>query len=90
MIKAKGKPDNVWSVDNELAAQEKERGRPTRRRGKRRVVRRKGSKDGDGRAVLVSGAMLMEVETVLQTQVLLFLVVDYVFGPFGLMGLVAD
>lgn len=68
LIKAKGKADNVWSVDNELAAQEKERGRPTRRRGKRRVVRRKGSQDGDGRAVLVSGAMLMEVETVLQTQ----------------------
>lgn len=53
-------------------------------------MRRKGSKDGDGRAVLVSGAMLMEGETVLQTQVLLFSVVDYVFGPFGLMGLVAD
>lgn len=60
----------MWSVDNELAAQEK--AKPTRRRGKRRVVKGKRSRDGGGRGVLVSGAMLMEVETVLQTQVLPF------------------
>ncbi|PRQ57414.1 putative calycin [Rosa chinensis] len=65
-IKVKGKPGNVWSVDNELAAQEK--GKPTKRRGRRRVVKGKRSRGGGGRAVLVSGAMLMEVETVLQTQ----------------------
>lgn len=49
---------------------EKERGRSPKRRGKRRVVRRKRSEGGGGKGVLVSGAMLMEVETVLQTQVL--------------------
>ncbi|XP_057981385.1 uncharacterized protein LOC131166817 [Malania oleifera] len=63
-VKVKGK-DNVWSVDNDLAKAEKEReGRRKRRRkrvkkvGKRRV----------GGSILVSGPMLMEVETVLQTQ----------------------
>lgn len=49
---------------------EKERGRSPKRRGKRRVVRRKRSEGGGGKGVLVSGAMLMEDETVLQTQVL--------------------
>ncbi|KAK3141895.1 hypothetical protein QOZ80_4BG0339590 [Eleusine coracana subsp. coracana] len=67
--------DNVWSVDNERAAAEKVRAPKHRRRrrpGGRRSSpppsqgRRKG-KDADSR-VLVSGAMLVEVETVLQTQ----------------------
>ncbi|XP_021279549.1 uncharacterized protein LOC110413155 isoform X2 [Herrania umbratica] len=67
----KGKKENVWSIDNEMAKassqKEKERERSKqRRRGKgKRVVG--GRKNKIGR-VLVSGAMLMEVETVLQTQ----------------------
>lgn len=65
-LKVKGRKDNVWSIDNELSA--KEKGRRTRRGIKRRgVARRKRNKGG--RSVMVSGAMLMEVETVLQTQV---------------------
>lgn len=66
----KGKKDNVWSLDNELAQKEKERTGGRSPRGSR-VVRRKRTKPGGGR-VIVSGAMLMEDETVLQTQVLSF------------------
>ncbi|KAM3733343.1 hypothetical protein ACB098_11G128400 [Castanea mollissima] len=63
----KGKKDNVWSVDNELAQKDKER--TTKRRPKeKRMVRRKRTKAGAGGSVLVSSAMLVEVETVLQTQ----------------------
>ncbi|KAL6652292.1 hypothetical protein ACP70R_011217 [Stipagrostis hirtigluma subsp. patula] len=66
--------DNVWSVDNDRAAAESARAPKHRRRrrpGGRRLPppppgKRKG-KDAGSR-VLVSGAMLMEVETVLQTQ----------------------
>ncbi|PAN39406.1 hypothetical protein PAHAL_7G240100 [Panicum hallii] len=65
--------ENVWSVDNERAAKDAGRGPKHRRRrrpGGRRLPppppRRKGN-DADSR-VLVSGAMLVEVETVLQTQ----------------------
>lgn len=65
-VGAKGK-ENVWSIDNEMARVEKEKERPRRRkkRGGKRVknVIRKGDR------VLVSGSMLMEVETVLQAQV---------------------
>ncbi|CAA0820348.1 Domain of unknown function (DUF3598 [Striga hermonthica] len=66
-VRAKGK-ENVWSIDNEIARAEKEKERMARRRrmrkGRKRVrhVNRKGGK------VMVSGSMLMEVETVLQTQ----------------------
>ncbi|KAI3444806.1 hypothetical protein Pfo_001471 [Paulownia fortunei] len=64
-VRAKGK-ENVWSIDNEMAKIEKEKERMRRRkkRGGKRVrnVNRKGDR------VLVSGSMLMEVETVLQTQ----------------------
>ncbi|XP_030513829.1 uncharacterized protein LOC115727703 isoform X2 [Rhodamnia argentea] len=67
-VSVRGKKDNVWSIDNDVAraASEKERTRPraSRKRG-RRVVRGKRERDGK---VMVSGAMLMEVETVLQTQ----------------------
>lgn len=65
-VNAKGK-DNVWSVDNEMAkeVQEKERDR-RRRRKKGRGKRVK--KVGKGSNIIASGAMLMEVETVLQTQ----------------------
>ncbi|KAL3613665.1 hypothetical protein CASFOL_041739 [Castilleja foliolosa] len=59
--------DNVWSVDNEMAKIEKGKEKTTRRRKKRggkrvRNVNRKGDR------VLVSGSMLIEVETVLQAQ----------------------
>ncbi|GFP90511.1 hypothetical protein PHJA_001195000 [Phtheirospermum japonicum] len=65
-VRAKGK-ENVWSIDNEMAKIEKEKEKMTRRRKKRggkrvKNVNRKGDR------VLVSGSMLMEVETVLQTQ----------------------
>ncbi|XP_042958725.1 uncharacterized protein LOC122294222 [Carya illinoinensis] len=66
----KGNKDNVWSVDNELSENEREKEKASRRmpRGKR-LVRRKRIKPGGADAgVVVSGAMLMEVETVLQTQ----------------------
>ncbi|KAL1535790.1 hypothetical protein AAHA92_28527 [Salvia divinorum] len=63
-VAAKGK-DNVWSIDNEMAKTEKEKGQTRRRkRGGKRV--KNVYKKGDG--VLVSGSMLMEVETILQTQ----------------------
>ena len=63
----KGKKDNVWSVDNELAQKDK----TSKRRPKgRRMVRRKRTKAGGDGRVLVSSAMLVEVETVLQTQVI--------------------
>ncbi|PON99739.1 Calycin-like [Trema orientale] len=65
-ITVKGKKENVWSVDNELASKSKERSTSRGRPRGRRVVRRRRSKNGRG--VMVSGAMLMEVETVLQTQ----------------------
>lgn len=56
-------------MDNELAKAQKEKDRATRRNPKGRwVTKRKRNKGG---RILVSGAMLMEVETVLQTQVLL-------------------
>lgn len=64
---AKGK-ENVWSIDKEVAKTEKENDRTRRRRkrgGKRvRNVNRRGDR------VLVSGSMLMEVETVIQMQVI--------------------
>ncbi|XP_039022623.1 uncharacterized protein LOC120155124 [Hibiscus syriacus] len=68
-VTVKGKKENVWSIDNERAKAEKEKGREStkqrrRRKGKRVVSDRK-KKMG---RVLVSAAMLMEVETVLQTQ----------------------
>ncbi|XP_062101768.1 uncharacterized protein LOC133807446 [Humulus lupulus] len=64
-ITVKGKKENVWSVDNEMASKSEERTGRRRQRG-RKVVRRRRSKNGRG--VMVSGAMLIEVETVLQTQ----------------------
>ncbi|KAI9094515.1 hypothetical protein K1719_026635 [Acacia pycnantha] len=67
-LRIRGKKDNVWSVDNDVAnaAAEKEKARTSRRKQEgRKMVRRKRVRGG---RVLVSGAMLMEVETVLQTQ----------------------
>lgn len=68
----KGKKENVWSVDNELAS--KSKNRSTTRGGQRgrRVLKKKQKKENTsnhGRdVVMVSDAMLMEVEKVLQTQ----------------------
>ncbi|TVU15006.1 hypothetical protein EJB05_38504 [Eragrostis curvula] len=66
--------DNVWSVDNERAAAERSRA-PKHHRRRRPGGRRlppppsQGRKGKDaGSRVLVSGSMLVEVETVLQTQ----------------------
>ncbi|ONK59178.1 uncharacterized protein A4U43_C08F3780 [Asparagus officinalis] len=67
------KKDNVWSVDNELAEREKEKERKRssssfgrrRKRGKRVKA---GGRKGKNELVLVSAAMLIEIETVLQTQ----------------------
>ena len=66
-VRVRGNKENVWSVDNERAkvAAEREKGRGRRHRG-RRMVKRKRHKGG---RVIVTGAMLVEAETVLQTQV---------------------
>ncbi|KAL5724014.1 hypothetical protein ACHQM5_007332 [Ranunculus cassubicifolius] len=67
VIKIKEK-ENVWSIDNNLAKQSEEKeifkGR-RRKKGKR--VKNLNKKDPNSR-VLVSGSMLVGVETVLQTQ----------------------
>lgn len=60
--------ENVWSVDNELAKAEAaaEESKRRRRLGKRmKNLRKRSRKSG----MLISPAMLMEVETILQTQV---------------------
>lgn len=68
----KGKKENVWSVDNELASKSKNRSTTRGRQRGRRVLKKKQKKENTsnhGRdAVMVSDAMLMEVEKVLQTQ----------------------
>lgn len=74
----------MWSIDNELAEKERQKARPRRRKG-RRAVRGKRGKDG---RVMVSGAMLMEVETVLQAQVtpgqfLNSSIRELILGPFN-------
>ncbi|XP_047155329.1 uncharacterized protein LOC124826540 [Vigna umbellata] len=61
-VRVRGNKENVWSIDNELA---KVASSQKEKRRKRRVVKRKGDKSG---RIIVSGAMLVEVETVLQTQ----------------------
>lgn len=60
----------MWSFDNELAkmAAQKDKGRGKKQRGRRMVK----TKRGKGGRVTVTGAMLVEVETVLQTQVTFF------------------
>lgn len=72
--KVKGNKENVWSVDNQLAklssssSSQKENGRGRKQRG-RKIIKKKRGKGG---RVIVTGAMLLEVETVLQTQVPFF------------------
>lgn len=63
------KKENVWSIDNDLAsarASEEKTRKYRKRRG--RKVRSSGRRRSSDK-VMVSGSMLMEVETVLQTQV---------------------
>ncbi|XP_074575009.1 uncharacterized protein LOC141831533 [Curcuma longa] len=64
------KKENVWSIDNDIAAaarasEEKKTRKYRKRRG--RQVRSSGRRRSSDK-VMVSGSMLMEVETVLQTQ----------------------
>ena len=66
----------MWSVDNELAQKDKEKTTKRRPKGKR-MVRRKRTKAGAGGRVLVSSAMLVEVETVLQTQVTMSFLLEF-------------
>ncbi|XP_058104069.1 uncharacterized protein LOC131248048 [Magnolia sinica] len=54
--------ENVWSIDNELAKTTEKSGRRRRGRRVKNVGRSRNSR------VIISAAMLMEVETVLQTQ----------------------
>ncbi|KAF3340428.1 hypothetical protein FCM35_KLT16199 [Carex littledalei] len=67
-LKAKRK-ENIWSVDNDLAEKaalrEKKRRDGAKRRGRRNLSGRKEKLDS---RILVSGPMLVELETVLQTQ----------------------
>ncbi|XP_019159360.1 PREDICTED: uncharacterized protein LOC109156035 [Ipomoea nil] len=70
-VKGKGKgKDNVWSIDSEMTKSEKDKEK-TRRKKKRgngrRMTRNTVQKSRCGR-VMVSGVMLIETETVLQTQ----------------------
>lgn len=61
--------ENVWSIDNEMAKTDKERDKPRRGRRKRGGKRmRNVTRKSKGDRVMISSAMLMEVETVLQTQ----------------------
>lgn len=78
-VEVRGKQENVWSVDNEVAKAKQKESR-TRRRGRRRGAKAKG-KTGQ---VLVSPAMLMEIETVLQTQVLLLYCIIFYFYLYSL------
>lgn len=60
----------MWSVDNDASAMvQKEREKATRRRRRGRRVRTV-KRRSKGDRVMISQAMLMEVERVLQTQVL--------------------
>ncbi|XP_024010888.1 uncharacterized protein LOC18015884 [Eutrema salsugineum] len=61
----KGNKENIWSVDNEMAEKEKRKGKP---KGRRRGKRVAGGRKGKYGRILVSGTMLIESETVLQTQ----------------------
>lgn len=82
-VTVKGKKENVWSIDNDMAEAEKEKdkGNTKQRRRKKGKKVVKGRKNKIGR-VLVSGSMLMEVETVLQTQVFL-LIALYIYVFLG-------
>ncbi|CAH9096401.1 unnamed protein product [Cuscuta europaea] len=68
-LKEKGKgKDNVWSIDNKVANAENEKLARKKKRGKdRRMMRNVSEKSGYGR-ITISSAMLIEIETVLQTQ----------------------
>ncbi|WOH09299.1 hypothetical protein DCAR_0728755 [Daucus carota subsp. sativus] len=63
-LNARGK-DNVWSVDIDT---DKGRDGRIRKKKRERRVRKVAKKSGGSGKVMVSGSVLMEVETVLQTQ----------------------
>ncbi|CAL1388861.1 unnamed protein product [Linum trigynum] len=67
--KPKGKKENIWSLDNDMAkstaGRENERSKHGRKKKGGRAVQGERSRGG---SIMVSGALLMEVETVLQTQ----------------------
>lgn len=70
---AAGGKENVWSVDNEMAEAEKEKEKMKRRKKKRggagrRLPSGRGNGGDSKSRFMVSGPMLVEVETVLQTQ----------------------
>lgn len=77
-VEVRGKKENVWTADNEIAkSKQKELAMSkTRRRGRRRRVPKAKGKTGQ---LLVSPAMLMEIETLLQTQVLLLYCIIFYF-----------
>lgn len=56
----------MWSVDNET---DKARDGRSRKKKRERKVRKVGKRSENTGRVMVSGSVLMEVETVLQTQV---------------------
>lgn len=67
-----GGKENVWSVDNKMAEAEEKDKEKLRRRKKKRGgggLKKNWGKKNNNSTCMVSGAMLMEVETVLQTQV---------------------
>ncbi|KAF8099713.1 hypothetical protein N665_0238s0041 [Sinapis alba] len=64
-VTLKGNKENIWSVDNDTAENEKRKQRKPK--GRKRGKRLLGAGGRKGR-VLVSGTMLIETETVLQTQ----------------------
>ncbi|KAL5795074.1 hypothetical protein ACOSP7_003668 [Xanthoceras sorbifolium] len=66
-VDVRGKKENVWSIDNEMAKAKSSSGKTQQRRRRGRTVVRQKRNKGGGR-VMVSAAMLTEVETVLQTQ----------------------
>lgn len=63
----KGK-ENVWSIDNEMAKTEKERDKPRKRKKRGGKRMRNVTRKSKSNRIMISSAMLMEVETLLQTQ----------------------
>ncbi|KAL9302813.1 putative calycin [Arabidopsis thaliana] len=64
-VTLKGNKENIWSVDNEMAEKDKRKVKPKGRKSGKRLG---GGRKGKFGRVLVSGTMLIESETVLQTQ----------------------
>ncbi|KAJ0258566.1 Dihydroorotate dehydrogenase [Hirschfeldia incana] len=64
-VTLKGNKENIWSVDNDTAENENRKRKP---KGKKQRSKRLGSGGGKKGRILISGTMLIESETVLQTQ----------------------